>query len=196
MKAALSVIVSGAMDDDIIAANPALQIRRRTANRANKLGRAERLQMRPMSWEPRDAFLAAAKHASLRSLLPRSPRRASAPARPSRGEPSRTGLTNHRRAPPYEQELPGRESPVPRPSAASAQSVSEAGGQREEAVAESSTLELHLDGRRDERHVPATIEILAITTRSHEALRAVGATTERAFKNWLPGLVSNQRLPD
>ena len=39
-------------------------------------------------------------------------------------------------------------------------------------------------------------EMLAVTTRPHEALRAAGATTERVFENWLPGLVSNQRPPD
>jgi integrase len=59
-----SVILSDAADDGIIAANPALQLGRRKANRADKLSPAERLQkVRPMSWEQRDAFLEAAKHA-------------------------------------------------------------------------------------------------------------------------------------
>jgi site-specific DNA recombinase len=39
-------------------------------------------------------------------------------------------------------------------------------------------------------------EMLAVTAKSHEALRAAGAATEQVFENWLPGLVSNQRLPD
>ena len=62
MKAALSVMLSDATDDGIIAANPALQLGRRKASRADKLSPAERLQkVRPMTWEQRDAFLEAAK---------------------------------------------------------------------------------------------------------------------------------------
>ncbi len=62
MKAALSVMLSDAADDGIIAANPALQIGRRKANRADKLTPAERMQkVRPMNWEQRDAFLEAAR---------------------------------------------------------------------------------------------------------------------------------------
>ncbi len=62
MKAALSVMLSDAADDGIIAANPALQIGRRKANRADELTPAERIQkVRPMNWEQRDAFLEAAK---------------------------------------------------------------------------------------------------------------------------------------
>jgi integrase len=44
----------------IIAANPALQLGRRKASRADKLNAAERQQrIRPMSWDQRDAFLEA-----------------------------------------------------------------------------------------------------------------------------------------
>jgi site-specific DNA recombinase len=39
-------------------------------------------------------------------------------------------------------------------------------------------------------------EMLAITARSHETLSATGASVDRLFENWLPGLGSNQRLPD
>jgi integrase len=61
MKAPLSVLLSDAVDDGIIAVNPALQLGRRKAARADKLNAAERLQrIRPMSWEQRDAFLEAA----------------------------------------------------------------------------------------------------------------------------------------
>jgi integrase len=61
MKAALSVLLSDAVDDGIILANPALQLGRRKVSRADKLSAAERIQkVRPMSWEQRDAFLAAA----------------------------------------------------------------------------------------------------------------------------------------
>src|SRR5262245_27066680 len=53
---------SDAADEGIITANPALQLGRRKASRADKLTPAERLQkVRPMSWEQRDAFLEAAK---------------------------------------------------------------------------------------------------------------------------------------
>jgi hypothetical protein len=61
MKAPLSVLLSDAVDDGIIAVNPALQLGRRKASRADKLNAAERLQrIRPMSWDQRDAFLEAA----------------------------------------------------------------------------------------------------------------------------------------
>src|SRR5262245_45079187 len=53
---------SDAADEGIITANPALQLGRRKASRADKLTPAERLQkVRPMSWEQRDAFLETAK---------------------------------------------------------------------------------------------------------------------------------------
>jgi integrase len=62
MKAALSVMLSDAADDGIIPANPALQLGRHKANRADKLTAAERIQkVRPMNWDQRDAFLEAAK---------------------------------------------------------------------------------------------------------------------------------------
>ena len=62
MKAALSTMLSDAMDDGIIEANPALQLGRRKASRADKLTAAERVQrVRPMSTEQRDAFLQAAR---------------------------------------------------------------------------------------------------------------------------------------
>jgi integrase len=61
MRAALSVMLSDAVDDGIIVANQALQLGRRKASRADKLTSAERLQnVRPMTWEQRDAFLGAA----------------------------------------------------------------------------------------------------------------------------------------
>jgi integrase len=74
MKAALSVLLSDAVDDGIIAANPALQLGRRKVSRADKLTAAERVQkIRPMTWEQRDAFLAAAgserRHAALFAIL-------------------------------------------------------------------------------------------------------------------------------
>ena len=57
MRAALSAMLSDAVDDGIIAANPAFQVGRRKASRADKLTSAERLQnVRPMTWEQRDAF--------------------------------------------------------------------------------------------------------------------------------------------
>ncbi len=60
MKAALSAMLSDAADDDIIDSNPALQLGRRKASRADKLSAAERIQkVRPMSWEQRDTFLEA-----------------------------------------------------------------------------------------------------------------------------------------
>jgi len=61
MRAPLSAMLSDAVDDGIIMANPAFQIGRRKASRADKLTSAERLQnVRPMTWEQRDAFLTAA----------------------------------------------------------------------------------------------------------------------------------------
>jgi integrase len=61
MRAALSALLSDAVDDGIIDSNPALQLGRRKASRADKLSAVERLQkVRPMTWEQRDAFLEAA----------------------------------------------------------------------------------------------------------------------------------------
>jgi integrase len=60
MKAPLTVMLSDAVDDGLIAANPALQLGRRKASRADRLTPAERLQkIRPMTWEQRDALLQA-----------------------------------------------------------------------------------------------------------------------------------------
>jgi integrase len=60
MKAALSTLLSDAADDGLIDANPAFQLGRRKAARADRLTPAERLQkIRPMSWEQRDRFLGA-----------------------------------------------------------------------------------------------------------------------------------------
>ena len=60
MRAALSAMLSDAVDDGIIMANPAFQVGRHKTNRADKLTSAERVQkVRPMTWEQRDAFLAA-----------------------------------------------------------------------------------------------------------------------------------------
>ncbi len=59
IKAPLSAMLSEAVDDGIIDANPAFQLGRRKATRADRLTPAERVQkIRPMSWEQRDAFLA------------------------------------------------------------------------------------------------------------------------------------------
>jgi integrase len=61
MKAALSAMLSDVADDGIIDSNPALQLGRRKASRADKLSAAERIQkVRPLSWEQRGAFLEAA----------------------------------------------------------------------------------------------------------------------------------------
>jgi integrase len=61
MRAALSAMLSDAVDDGIIMANPAFHVGRHKTNRADKLTSAERVQkVRPMTWEQRDAFLAAA----------------------------------------------------------------------------------------------------------------------------------------
>jgi integrase len=74
MRAPLSTMLSDAADDGIIMANPAFQVGRRKTNRADKLTAAERIQkIRPMTWEQRDAFLAAEaaepRYATLFSLL-------------------------------------------------------------------------------------------------------------------------------
>ena len=74
MRAPLSTMLSDAVDDGIIMANPAFQVGRRKTNRADKLTAAERIQkVRPMTWEQRDAFLAAAaaepRYTTLFSLL-------------------------------------------------------------------------------------------------------------------------------
>lgn len=56
MRAALSAMLSDAVDDGIIMANPAFQVGRHKTNRADKLTSAERVQeVRPMTWEQRDA---------------------------------------------------------------------------------------------------------------------------------------------
>ena len=60
MKAALSAMLSNAVDDGIIVANPAFQLGHRKTSRADRLTPADRLQkIRPMTWEERDAFLEA-----------------------------------------------------------------------------------------------------------------------------------------
>ena len=60
MKAALSAMLSNAVDDGIIVANPAFQLGRRKTSRADRLTPADRLQkVRPMTWEQRDGFLQA-----------------------------------------------------------------------------------------------------------------------------------------
>jgi len=74
MRAPLSAMLSDAVDDGIIDANPAFQLGRRKATRADKLSAAERVQkIRPMSAEQRTAFLAAAggygRYATLFAVL-------------------------------------------------------------------------------------------------------------------------------
>jgi integrase len=61
MRASLSAMPSDTVDDGITVPNPAFHVGRRKASRADKLTSAERLQnVRPMTWEERDAFLSAA----------------------------------------------------------------------------------------------------------------------------------------
>ena len=57
MRAPLSAMLSDAVGDGIILANPAFQVGRHKTNRADRLTSAERVQkVRPMTWEQRDAF--------------------------------------------------------------------------------------------------------------------------------------------
>jgi integrase len=61
IKAALSTVLSDAVDDGYLETNPAFGAGRKRGKRAESLTQAERLQkIRPMSWQDRDAFLAAA----------------------------------------------------------------------------------------------------------------------------------------
>jgi integrase len=61
IKAALSTVLSDAVDDGYLETNPAFGAGRKRGKRAETLTQAERLQkIRPMSWQDRDAFLAAA----------------------------------------------------------------------------------------------------------------------------------------
>src|SRR5262245_41855174 len=54
MRSPLSVMLSDAVDDGLILANPAFQIGRHKTNRADRLTSAERVQkVRPMTWEQR-----------------------------------------------------------------------------------------------------------------------------------------------
>jgi integrase len=70
MRAALSAMLSDAVDDGIIMANPAFGLGRRKASRADRLTPAERIQkVRPMSWEQRDALLAALKNPRYSTLF-------------------------------------------------------------------------------------------------------------------------------
>jgi len=60
IKAALSTVLSDAVDDGYLETNPAFGAGRKRGKRAEALTQAERLQkIRPMSWHDRDAFLAA-----------------------------------------------------------------------------------------------------------------------------------------
>jgi integrase len=62
IRATLSVMLSDAVDDGIILANPALNLGRRGRSRADKLSAADRTRnIRPMSQEQLGAFLAATK---------------------------------------------------------------------------------------------------------------------------------------
>jgi len=61
VRAALSTVLSDAMDDEIIAANPCLGLGRRRGVQPGKLTKADRQQkIRPMAREQRDALLAKA----------------------------------------------------------------------------------------------------------------------------------------
>jgi Phage integrase, N-terminal SAM-like domain len=61
MKAPLSALLSEAVDDGIIAVNPALHLGRGLGSRADKLTQSERVQrIRPMTWEQAEALLGAA----------------------------------------------------------------------------------------------------------------------------------------
>jgi integrase len=60
IKAALSTVLSDAVDDGYMAMNPAFSAGRKRGRRAETITQAERMQkIRPLSWEQRDAFLAA-----------------------------------------------------------------------------------------------------------------------------------------
>ncbi len=61
IKAALSPALSDAVDDGYLSTNPAFRAGRKHGRRAETLTASERLQkIRPMSWEGRDALIAAA----------------------------------------------------------------------------------------------------------------------------------------
>jgi hypothetical protein len=61
IKAALSTVLSDAVDDGYLSTNPAFGAGRKRGRRAETLTASERLQkIRPMSWEDRDALIAAA----------------------------------------------------------------------------------------------------------------------------------------
>jgi integrase len=74
MRAALSSLLTDAVDDEIITANPALSLGRKKGKSAHRVSAAERRQrIRPMTWAQRDALLSAAAgdgaHAVLFHLL-------------------------------------------------------------------------------------------------------------------------------
>jgi integrase len=74
IKAALSTVLSDAVDDGYIAINHAFSAGRKRGKKAEALSQAERLQkIRPLSWQARDAMLAAVRtdkrhHALLATL--------------------------------------------------------------------------------------------------------------------------------
>ena len=62
ITAALSTVLSDAVDDGYIAINHAFSAGRQRGKKAEALTQAERLQkVRPLSWQARDAMLAASK---------------------------------------------------------------------------------------------------------------------------------------
>jgi integrase len=71
IRAVLSVLLGDAVDDAIIASNPALQLGRRRRKRADSLTQAERLRkLRPMSREQLAVFLQTAQRPEHRRLYP------------------------------------------------------------------------------------------------------------------------------
>ena len=80
IKAALSTVLSDAVDDGYIATNPAFSAGRKRGKKAESLTQAERIQkIRPLSWEERNALLAASApdrrhHALLATLAKAGPR--------------------------------------------------------------------------------------------------------------------------
>jgi integrase-like protein len=61
IKAALSTVLSDAVDEGYIPTNPAFGAGRKRGKKGEAMTQAERLQkIRPMSWDHRDAFLTAA----------------------------------------------------------------------------------------------------------------------------------------
>jgi hypothetical protein len=91
IKAALSSLLTDAVDDELIEINPALQVGRKK-RRAGTVTAAERIQkIRPMSWEQRTLFLDAAQQE--RRLFALFQTLAKAGLRPGRRWPSSRAIS-------------------------------------------------------------------------------------------------------